>query len=262
MDPNHLFSDPELASFYDIESSSAAEDEPCRALAAAAGSVLDLGCGTGRLTVTLADGAREVVGVDAAAAMLDIARSKPGGEAITWIEGDARTVRLDRKFDLVLLTGHAFQVFLTVVDQKAVLRTIAAHLNPQGRFIFDSRNPLAEEWREWTREKSLQILHHPQFGEVDAWHDVSYDVQTSNATYETHYATRDGNRTISARSQIRFAPLDEPANSIAASGLTVDQWFGDWHGPPYMPASPEIVPLGHHARWRRQPFATPTANPN
>jgi ubiquinone/menaquinone biosynthesis C-methylase UbiE len=49
MDPNRLFSDPALADFYDIESSFAAEDEPCRALAATASSVLDLGCGTGRL---------------------------------------------------------------------------------------------------------------------------------------------------------------------------------------------------------------------
>ncbi len=246
-DVDRLFHDPELASFYDIESSDAVEDEPCRKLAATAGSVLDLGCGTGRLTVTLPRADCHVVGVDPAAAMLDVARAKPGGAAVSWIVGDARTIRLERTFDLVLLTGHAFQVFLTVEDQKAVLRTIAAHLTRQGRFIFDSRNRLVEEWREWTRAKSLQTLAHPLHGEVDAWHEVSYAPQTDIATYETHYATKDGRRTFSATSQIRFAPLDELANSIAAAGLTVDQWFGDWLGTPYTPASPEIIPLGRLA---------------
>ena len=86
-----------------------------------------LGCGTGRLTVTLVDGNTEVVGVDPAAAMLDVARAKSGGGAVEWIQGDARALRLNRRFDLVLLTGHAFQVFLTSANQVAVLRTIAAH---------------------------------------------------------------------------------------------------------------------------------------
>jgi SAM-dependent methyltransferase len=244
MDANHLFSDPDLASFYDIESSFAIEDEPCRALAATAASVLDLGCGTGRLTVTLPRPGCTVVGVDPAKAMLDVGRAKPGGADVTWIEGDARTVRLHRTFDLVLLTGHAFQVFLTSDDQLAVLRTISAHLNPDGRFTFDSRNPLAEAWRSWTREKSLQTLQHPAYGEVEAWHDVAYASETYIATYQTHYEARRGQRSFSASAQIRFAPQAELAASIAQAGLTVERWQGDWLGAPFTSASPEIIPLG------------------
>lgn len=242
--PDQLYHDPALADFYDLESSWAIDDDYCRTLAATAQSVLDLGCGTGRLTVTLADGSREVVGIDPAAAMLDIARAKPNGERITWIVDDARHARLGRTFDLVLLTGHAFQVFLTPPDQLAVLRTIAAHLNPEGRFIFDSSNPLAEEWRGWTRDKTLQILQHPHFGEVDAWHTVQYAADTNIATYETHYVAKTGGQTFSAQSQIRFAPQNELAAAITEAGLTVDHWFGDWRGAPFVAASPEVIPLG------------------
>src|SRR3546814_11044136 len=109
----------------------------CAGLAAEAKSVLDLGCGTGELAAGLADG-RQVVGVDPAAAMLEVAQRRPGGDKVEWIEADARGVRLGRRFDLILLTGHAFQVFLTRADQAAVLRTIAQPLSPRGRFVFDT----------------------------------------------------------------------------------------------------------------------------
>jgi SAM-dependent methyltransferase len=90
------------------------------------------------LATSFVDG-RTVFGVDPAAAMLDIARRRPGGDKVAWVHADAQSVRLGRRFDLVLLTGHAFQVFLTGEDQKAVFSTIAAHLAPEGRFIFVAR---------------------------------------------------------------------------------------------------------------------------
>src|SRR3546814_11250823 len=81
--------------------------------------------------------------------MIEVARRRPGGNRVTWIEADARDLRLGRRFDLVLLTGHAFQVFLSRDDQAAALRVIATPLNPRGRFVFDSRNPAAEAGLNW-----------------------------------------------------------------------------------------------------------------
>ncbi len=136
-------------------------------------SVLDLGCGTGLFAASLTQ--CDVVGVDPAAAMLDIAARRPGGDRVQWIKGDARTVRLGRRFDLVVLTGHAFQVFLTDEDRAAVLRTIAAHLASTGRFIFDSRNPEFRQWRAWTPANSKRHVDHPALGRVLAWNDASCD---------------------------------------------------------------------------------------
>jgi ubiquinone/menaquinone biosynthesis C-methylase UbiE len=83
-------------------------------------AILDLGCGTGVLAAALA---RKpdclVVGVDPAAAMLALAKQRCGGASVSWVLDDARTARLNRHFDLVLLTGHAFQVFLTPDKEAA-----------------------------------------------------------------------------------------------------------------------------------------------
>lgn len=238
-----LYRDPDLAQFYDLENPWGPDLDYCCGLAAGAGSVLDLGCGTGQLAARLADG-RHVVGVDPAAAMLDVARQRTGGESVTWVQSDARSVRLDRRFDLVLLTGHAFQVFLTDGEQRAVLSTIAAHLAPAGRFIFDTRNPAAEAWRDWTPEASGRRLEHPTLGAVEAWHDAAHDPATGVVTYRTHYRVAAGGRTLSASSQIRFTDRDVLAAMLDEAGLAVDHWLGDWTGGPYQPTSPEIIPIG------------------
>ena len=170
-----LYRDAALAQFYDLENGWAADFDFCLRLAENAKSVLDLGCGTGELTARLGQG-REVVGVDPAAAMLEVARQRPGGERVTWVEADARGLRLDRRFDLVLLTGHAFQVFLGDHDQRAVLATIARHLAPNGRFIFDSRNPAAEAWRGWQPENSRRAIAHAALGQVIAWNDAADEI--------------------------------------------------------------------------------------
>ena len=168
---DRLYDDPELVQFYDLENAWGADFDLCAELAAEARSVLDLGCGTGRLAASLAETCA-VTAVDPAAAMLAVARQRPGGDRVNWVEADARDLRLGRRFDLIMLTGHAFQVFLTPADQAAVLRTIARHLNPRGRFIFDSRNPAAAAWRSWGPEESRRKIHHPTLGPVEAWNDA------------------------------------------------------------------------------------------
>jgi len=241
---DRLYDDPDLVQFYDVENVWDESNDFCRNLAAGCRSILDLGCGTGLLAVALARDGVDVVGVDPAGAMLDVARSRDGGTRVRWIEADARSVRLDRCFDLIALTGHAFQVFLTPQDRAAVLRTIASHLVPTGRFVFDSRNPVAEEWREWTPERSRRVFQHPDLGEVTAWYDVTYDAETAIAAYETHYRVSTGGRAFSSRSRIAFPSRDELADAIGKAGLRAENWLGDWSGSPWQPAAPEIIPIG------------------
>ena len=242
---DRLFEDPDLARFYDSENGWAYDTRYCVGFAAEMNSVLDLGCGTGLLAAALG-GRREVWGVDPARAMLDIARNRPGGGEVTWVEADGRSVRLGRRFDLVLLTGHAFQCFLTDDDQRALCETIAAHLAPKGRFIFDSRNPVVEEWREWVPELARREFEHPTLGRITAWNDVSMDPATQIVTYETCYEDASGS-IQEATSRIRFATKNEIAARLAEGGLRADQWLGDWSGRSFEETSPEIIPIGRLA---------------
>jgi SAM-dependent methyltransferase len=242
---DRLYDDPDLVQFYDAENGWDESNDFCRNLVGGSASVLDLGCGTGLLAAALAtEGQRRVVAVDRARPMLEIARRRDRGDRVRWIEADARTVRLDERFDLVVLTGHAFQVFLTDADRAAVLRTIAHHLAPEGRFVFDSRNPAAEEWKEWTPDRSRRVFHHPVEGEVQAWNDVAYDVEAAVATYETHYRiVRDG-RVLSSQSGIAFPSRDDLSRALDAAGLLAEKWLGDWSGTPWHSRAPEIIPIG------------------
>lgn len=246
-DDDRLYRDPDLTDFYDLENGWAPDTEFCRLLAADARAVLDLGCGTGLLAAALAGAGREVVGLDPAAAMLDVARARPGGDNVTWVEADARTFRCDRRFDLIVMTGHAFQCLLTDADQQALLATIAHHLAPQGRFIFDSRNPALAEWREWLPDESQRVIDHPRFGAVTAWNDVAHDAATGIVTYWTYYRIEATGKVFSADSRIRFTPKDLIAANIAAAGLAIDHWLGDWQGGPWHAGAREIIPLGRAA---------------
>lgn len=238
-----LYHDPDIVRFYDLENEWAADQDYCAMLADNARSILDLGCGTGLLASALAEH-RDVVGVDPAPAMLAVARARQHGEKVAWVEDDARTVRLNRCFDLIVLTGHAFQVFLTAADQHAVLNTIAVHLTPNGRFIFDMRNPASEAWREWTPEDSRRYIQHPHLGDVEAWNDAIHDDETGVVTYQTHYRAVDSGQHFSAASDIVFTPKEILADRITGAGLLIHQWFGDWHGGEYTPQSADIIPVG------------------
>jgi SAM-dependent methyltransferase len=242
-DTDHLYHDPDLVQFYDIENEGGADFAFCLELARAARSVLDLGCGTGQLAAALSDG-RHVTGVDPAGAMLDVARRRPGGAAAEWVEADARSLRLDRRYDLVVLTGHAFQVFLTRDDQLAVLRTIAHHLTANGRFVFDTRNPAAREWEQWLPETSHRNLDHPTHGRIEAWNDIERDAATGIVTYQTVYRRASDGRTFNASSRIAFPDREAVAALIDEAGLCAGQWLGDWQGCPWRADAPEIIPVG------------------
>ena len=95
-------------------------------------SVLDAGCGTGRVAVELARRGLDVAGVDLDASMLDVARSK--APDLLWIAGDLATVDLDRTFNLVLLAGNVM-IFLAPGTEGAVVANLARHLDPGGLMV-------------------------------------------------------------------------------------------------------------------------------
>lgn len=245
MTDDRLYHDPDLAQFYDLENGWDADLDYCAQLAAGCASMLDLGCGTGEFAATLAQrGMRDVVGVDPAQAMLDIAAQRPGGEHVRWVAADARTVQLDQRFELIVLTGHAFQVFLTDDHRAAVLRTIASHLAPTGRFIFDSRNPADEAWTRWTPERSRRRLTHPSLGSVLAWNDATHDPLSGVVTYHTHYEVVADGRRHAASAQIAFPARSQIGSLAEEAGLEIQDWMGDWTGTPWAPDAREIICLG------------------
>jgi SAM-dependent methyltransferase len=105
------------------------------------GPVLEICCGTGRVSIPIARLGFAVTGVDIVAGMLVQAVRKSAGLPVRWVEGDARAFDLGGRFRLVFLTGNAFQAFLTRTDQERLLDRVCAHLDVDGLFAFETRNP-------------------------------------------------------------------------------------------------------------------------
>ncbi|HVW33308.1 MAG TPA: class I SAM-dependent methyltransferase [Acidimicrobiia bacterium] len=100
-------------------------------------SVLDAGCGTGRVAIELARRGLEIVGLDADPGMLSAARAKAPG--IDWVEADLSDFDLPgaggrRRFDLALLAGNVM-IFVVPGTEGAVLEHVAAHLVSGGRLV-------------------------------------------------------------------------------------------------------------------------------
>lgn len=95
-------------------------------------SVLDAGCGTGRVAIELARRGLDVVGVDLDPTMLAVARRK--APDIAWVEADLSTLDLGRRFDVVVAAGNVL-IFLTPGTEAAAVERMAAHLGPGGLLV-------------------------------------------------------------------------------------------------------------------------------
>ena len=95
-------------------------------------SVLDAGCGTGRVAVELARRGVDVVGVDLDPSMLEVARAK--APALPWVEADLAAVELGRTFDVVVMAGNVM-IFLEPGAEGPVVANLARHLRPGGALV-------------------------------------------------------------------------------------------------------------------------------
>ena len=146
--PNYTeFSDPRLVALYDTLNDLGADSEFMCQLAEklSAHYIIDLGCGTGLLTIELAKRGYEVIGIEPASAMLNVAKQKPHADKVKWIEGGYEKMEA-LKADLVLMTSHVTQFFLEDDKWQECLEASYKSLNSGGYLVFDSRNPLTKPW--------------------------------------------------------------------------------------------------------------------
>ena len=152
--PDGIFSDPRLAAVYDAFNPPGEDTAFYLRLAGTElKRILDVGCGTGHLACALAERGHAVTGLDPAAGMLAVARGRPGSNRVRWIQGDARSAVLGERFDLAIMTGHVFQVFLEDADVRAVLQTVRRHLAPGGRACLRNRNAPSANGRSGIRPR-------------------------------------------------------------------------------------------------------------
>src|SRR5512144_3236625 len=110
----------------------------------AAGPILELACGTGRLTIPIARDGHGIVGLDASPTMLEAARSKAKQAGVcgaTFVLADMRSFALGSKFALVIISCNSLADLTTNDDLKACFSRIREHLRPGAIVAFDIVNP-------------------------------------------------------------------------------------------------------------------------
>ncbi|MGW2419820.1 class I SAM-dependent methyltransferase [Streptomyces sp. NPDC001709] len=238
---DHVFADLSLAALYDSLNSWGADSDFYLGLVREARSVLDIGCGTGQLLRRArAEGHQgRLMGLDPAAAMLVQARrARPD---IEWVLGDVRVRRWQGEFDLVIMTGHAFQELVSDEEIRVCLRAARAALADGGRFVFETRNPGARAWERWTPDRVHEITA-ADGTPVRVWHEVQGDGLRGGRVRFTE--TYDSDRWPAPRvshSVLRFLDSEALERHLADAGLTVVEQYGDWGREPLTPASPEII---------------------
>lgn len=146
-----------LARFYDWRMEGEEEDIPFYVQLAkeSGGPVLELGCGTGRVTLPIAEAGIEAVGLDLSLEMLDIARQKLSGmseevqERIQFVQGDMADFALERQFSLVILPANQFRELLTTEEQMFCLHCVSLHLEKGGALVIELTNPF-RSIKRWT----------------------------------------------------------------------------------------------------------------
>ena len=117
------------------------------------GPVLELGCGTGRMAIPLAQHGLKVTGLDLVPGMLAAARTKAGSLPIQWIEADVRNFHLGQQFKFIFEGGGVFMHMLTNADQDAFLACVREHLAPGGRFAISQFFPHCSGLQTVSEEK-------------------------------------------------------------------------------------------------------------
>jgi SAM-dependent methyltransferase len=135
----------EDALFYDEEFQERKHEIPfyLRQAEASGGPVLEIACGTGRLTLPIAAAGIAIAGVDASAAMIEEARRKALAANLTvdWYVQDARSMKLGRDFRLAFIATNALQHLQDLASLRAFFSRVRAHLRPDGLLIIDVFNP-------------------------------------------------------------------------------------------------------------------------
>jgi len=229
------------------------------------GRILELGCGTGRVTVALARDGHRVTAVDRSASMLDRLRSRvaalpPAAAArITPCEGDLRSFDVPDRgegFPLIIAAFNVLEHLYTRGEIDACLRRVAAHLAPGGAFVFDVQLPdlawlLRDSGKRWARTRFTDpTTGRPMIYSTN--HD--YDPISQIALIRLYYDPVDGVGPghVVQLSQRKFFPAELEA-LVSQAGMMVVERYGDFSFGPLGPSAESQVLVCQVAPARRQP---------
>lgn len=234
-----------IAPWYDLDFGPLTDDvEMLLELGAPAERVLELGAGSGRIAIPLAEAGCRMTAIDSSDAMLAAGEARMREAGVHLVRTDMRCLSLGGVFDLVYFGLSTFQHLLRRSDQLAALQSARRHLADNGRLLIDWTAPRPDDLDPTPSTMQLEWLREAPTGELvtkSAAQELALNRTSGSVldralaiawiTYQYDAVNEAG---LLRRSLARF-PLrinltaGEMAGLLVESGLKPLQWFGSWH---------------------------------
>lgn len=217
-----------------------------RSLAEDYGSpVLELGAGTGRVSMSLAKAGFAVTGIDLSDEMLQKAKTRIQEakleDLINLEQQDMRTLELGERFPLVIAPFNALMHLYTLKDQDKAFAAIKRHLQSDGVFAFDLYNPNFETLDHLTKQEEWSTVG-GQNAELFLYQTQDKDKQIVNSTYYLDSISPDGSlKRQTAQLKQRYYYRFELERALQHAGFSQVRFFGDFDRQPYSRAAPHLI---------------------
>lgn len=231
----------EMAAIYDLAYGDYTDDVlfyENLARAAPEDSVLELGVGTGRVAIPLAEAGFHVLGIDRSAPMLERARENAAKKrlkgSLEVVQAEMTDFSTSRRFGMAFVAANTFQHLLTPTDQRACLKQVAAHLLPGGIFALSVRSPTSVSWEDAGTANS--VLHDwtkrdPATGDV-VQKFISIEPDPARMVRQITYfydRIREGVvRRLVFQAELRYSTAAEIESLLQDAGLHVTHLYGDY----------------------------------
>lgn len=216
------------------------------------GPILELGCGTGRVTIPIARTGLKTVGLDISSEMLTIAKQKGsdliGDEGpLTLLQSDMRNFCTNQHFNLIIIPFRGFLSLTNVGDQALALDNIKQHLNKNGRLIFNAFVPdldmLAQEEDQVFHLRD--VINPEDGGRIVLWHQSSYDhynqIIDTRMIIEELDSSGTMNRRMHKDFRLRYAHRWEIEHLLGRYGYEIIDLFGDFGKSAFDETSSEMI---------------------
>ncbi|NGZ77791.1 class I SAM-dependent DNA methyltransferase [Saccharibacillus alkalitolerans] len=205
-------------------------------------TILEIGCGTGRTAIPLAEAGYTVTGIDLHEGMLELARRKAADKnaEVEWIAGDIADLRLPSPAGFAYMTGNGFQHFLRNEDQDALLSAVSRNLRSGGVFLFDTRFPGAEELMQPESEQYWRAAAEGDGTETKLYTIARYDAVTQIQHYTTIRRRADGSEERT-RIDLRYTYPQELRRLLERAGFGIEGLYADWDRTPLHPGAYSMI---------------------
>lgn len=206
------------------------------------GPVLDLCCGTGRISIPIAQRGISVTGLDMQPQLLAHARQKATAAQVEveWVVGDATSFQLGRRFRLILVPYYSLQMFGREHQVNAFFASVRAHLQEDGVLIFDVRNPDLREIVSGRRSGGQ--FTDPNTGElVTAEWIMSYDDALQVTDRTCYFSTPTRPSFATDRIELRWFYPQELDLIVRSAGFRIERKLGGYDGQPFARGSSDQI---------------------